>query len=480
MMKKNNLLILAVAALGFAACANDETTAVNEKLAESNAISFRANVTGNMRAAASDDGTGTYGLKTIGFKAFATKAGKTYAEGAYFPEEQFSWNAGSSTYNSVNKYYWPASGNLDFYAYAYPTSLAAQITAHTANTLKFSVTPADAVANQVDLLVAATKDKAKADCTGGVTINFRHTGSQVQFMVKNTSSTLKFDIQDLKVLFISKSGDFAFTAANTDTKNSAQLAFNQWSNWGTANVSTGYTTTFTKSVAAGAATAANITEANMILVPQSFTAATKYASASDNALLNGAFVAMRLKIMNNNTSSDVIADAGYTTSTDAWAIWPLPAPDVTTGENHGWLPGKKYTYTIDLAGGGYYEKNKASTDDNLDPILEGAEIKFVDVTVDDWADGPNTTIGNMTFAKGGTYTENIANAAGTYYITVTGLTSTSNVATSVGSLSSATVGTSGSVTITVPVSADAGTVTVTLTESGTASSTTTINLVPAP
>lgn len=37
-MKKNNLLILAVAALGFAACANDETTAVNEKLAESNAI----------------------------------------------------------------------------------------------------------------------------------------------------------------------------------------------------------------------------------------------------------------------------------------------------------------------------------------------------------------------------------------------------------------------------------------------------------
>lgn len=50
MMKKNNLLILAVAALGFAACANDETTAVNEKLAESNAISFRSLVNGNMRA----------------------------------------------------------------------------------------------------------------------------------------------------------------------------------------------------------------------------------------------------------------------------------------------------------------------------------------------------------------------------------------------------------------------------------------------
>ena len=32
-----------------------------------------------------------------------------------------------------------------------------------------------------------------------------------------------------------------------------------------------------------------------------------------------------------------------------------------------------------------------STDDNLDPILEGAEIKFVSVTVDSWTDFDSDT-----------------------------------------------------------------------------------------
>ena len=45
--------------------------------------------------------------------------------------------------------------------------------------------------------------------------------------------------------------------------------------------------------------------------------------------------------------------------------------------------GKQYTYTVDLAGGGYYENNETG-DEALDPILGGAEIKFVSVTVDDW------------------------------------------------------------------------------------------------
>ncbi len=57
------------------------------------------------------------------------------------------------------------------------------------------------------------------------------------------------------------------------------------------------------------------------------------------------------------------------------AIWPIGG--------YNWEPGKVYTYTIDLAGCGYYETNQ-DTDADLDPILENAEIKFVSVTVDDW------------------------------------------------------------------------------------------------
>ena len=50
-----------------------------------------------------------------------------------------------------------------------------------------------------------------------------------------------------------------------------------------------------------------------------------------------------------------------------------------------WEPGKKYTYTIDLAGCGYHETNIDANED-LDPILEGSIIKFVNVTVDSWTD----------------------------------------------------------------------------------------------
>ena len=47
-----------------------------------------------------------------------------------------------------------------------------------------------------------------------------------------------------------------------------------------------------------------------------------------------------------------------------------------------WTRGYKYTYTIDLAGGGYEEKNGDDSDEDLDPVLENQEIFFVDCTVD--------------------------------------------------------------------------------------------------
>ena len=49
-----------------------------------------------------------------------------------------------------------------------------------------------------------------------------------------------------------------------------------------------------------------------------------------------------------------------------------------------WTRGYKYTYTIDLAGGGYEEKNGDDSDEDLDPVLENQEIFFVYCTVDAW------------------------------------------------------------------------------------------------
>ena len=117
----------------------------------------------------------------------------------------------------------------------------------------------------------------------------------------------------------------------------------------------------------------------MILIPQVLANAGAYASAEVDAAFAGAYIKAQLKIQQKSNSAYIAGAA----DTPVDALWPLP-----TGI---WLPGHTYTYTVDIAGGGYYTTNQ---DDNadLDPILEGAEIKFVTVTVDDWANGGETAI----------------------------------------------------------------------------------------
>ncbi len=375
-MKKNNLLILAVAALGFAACANDETTAVNEKLAESNAISFRANVNGQMRAADINATT----LETTGFYVSARKHNP---DAEYFTDAAYTiyeTPGDVKTWTCATKYYWPSDNSeLDFYAYS-PKAIGdghnAQITAH-ANYKTFTVQPSTTISEQVDLIFANTNQKKKSTDNNGVVLNFRHTGAKIVCKVQNSSSSLKFGVEGWKVGYLSPSGTFTFADENTDGNNTGSgttLDYNQWDSWGTRSVNTEYASTFTKKVIAASAGATDL-DGEMILVPQALTAATDYASTEANAKLNGTFIAVKLYIL-NAANDALIAGGGETGSpTTIWAIWPIGG--------YNWEPGKKYTYTIDLAGGGYYEQNNDG-DVDLDPLLEGAEIKFVTVTVDDW------------------------------------------------------------------------------------------------
>ncbi len=412
MMKKNNLLILAVAALGFAACTNDETIAVNETLAESNAISFRANVGGQMRAA--DITTSTI----TSFKAYA----KLSSDGTstYFAEDEFTKSG--NTFNSTAKHYWPASGSLDFYAYAPATST--QYTHSTTETLSFVVTPSDNVNEQVDLVVANTNGKSKAgqylasdpynssasspDKTygaDGIPLNFRHAESKVVVLFKNTNSNLKIDVKAFKIVNVDNSATYTYTKAsntstdgnNTEPANSGTTLNSEWTNNTTYDHTYTVTPENTNQIAAGTSTAVYLQDAGtasntvnenicMILVPQTTTGVGAYTGSNvGDALESGkTYIAVKMIIRNNdslddgtvvgtpNTNGTIIADAS---ADGKWAIWPVAFT---------WLPGKKYIYTIDLADGGYWEKNDKGDDTALDPVLYGAEIKFVQVTVDDW------------------------------------------------------------------------------------------------
>lgn len=396
---KKSFFILATAALALASCSRDVIVDENQTFNDANEISFRAMEAPVRRAA---DQTATT-LQASG-KGFYVTAIHSVGSTTYFDNVQFKYNAG--TYFSDNKYYWPASGTLDFFAYA-PATDGAQLSRTDYKT--FTVAPSATVADQVDLIYANTDGKSKTATytTGtygslGVPLNFRHAGAKIVVKVKNNAdNNLKFEITGVKIVNVDGSATFTYNDDpstgdnNTDTNDgSVQLKSTDWSN-NTDDQTVTYSKTLTANTISAKQTTGQFLNAggtigtedqsvNMILIPQSTPAAgSSYSAAAANSKYTGSYIALKMVIKNKDASETVIADASQDVSSDNnWAMWPV---------QFTWVPGKKYTYTIDLANGGYWELNH-DTDADLDPILENAEIKFVDVTVDDWSDAAGVDV----------------------------------------------------------------------------------------
>jgi hypothetical protein len=377
---KKKIFLFAVAALALAACSNDETVTVNQ----SDAISFRPLMSNVTRAADATLGT------TGSFKATAFKTGETTSP--YFDEVVFTGTGG--TYTSAQKYYWPAGdGKLDFYAWS-PSNLNAGANDYN----NFTITPSTTVANQIDFVYAVTKGWGKTTRSGGngVAINFRHAESKIKFNVQNTNNNLKITVGTVTIKNLRGSETFSWNGVTNGTTPTAAAAANTDGQY-TSGVLTYLNGTWTKSsaqtaeyttpamyatsnynVLTGIVAAKDIvgsgaaSDYDMILIPQALKIETTYASGDENAAFEGACILVQLKIQNKEDGSYIIG------SSEAFvtAMWPLTALT--------WLPGHQYTYTIDLAGGGFNPTNTADNNDDLDPILEGSEIKFVTVTVDNW------------------------------------------------------------------------------------------------
>lgn len=362
-----------MAAIGFVACSSDETVAVNQN--DPDAISFRPLVSGITRAT---DITATT-LQSSGFTVFAT-AGSTF-DTKYFNETAFTYSAGA--YISATKYYWPSTGTLDFYAYAY-NGADGQVT-HTAQTKAFTVTPNSTAANQTDLVFANTNGKSKDGTydtskkygADGVPLNFRHAESKITVQLKNTSTTLKVTVKDVAIGYLNTTGTYTYSGSTTNADTDHASEYLKFADW-TAKSGTGsYTQTATTTSYTSATATAALPE-SFILIPQALTTATAYSGTTarngdtPGSPFNGAFITVQLKIQNAATNAYIVGADGDNYVT---ALWPLPAGT--------WNPGYHYTYTVDLAGGGYYPDNR-DTNTDLDPILGGAEIKFVTVTVDGW------------------------------------------------------------------------------------------------
>ncbi len=478
MMKKNNLLILAVAALGFAACANDETTAVNEKLAESNAISFRANVGGNMRTPNGN------GVKTTpwenGDKLYVYA---TYKTAKYF-QDQFDYD-GSTGFFSTTKYYWPSdvsSNHVTFDAFWG----AAQSTSN-GKELASAYTVDTDVDNSKDLLYANEEiDDKPAD--GGVALNLRHMLSQVIVKVANDQANLKITVGGFRIGYIAKTGTFLYTGGKTTinetgSKTATLIKRTDWTVTSAA-ADNKFDQEAVDMATLTSTAAATVLGKAWIMMPQDLRAATAYSSpetkgsVSGDPTLNGAYIAVKMKIesLDNAADKNVVG----TVVAEQWCYWPIGTE---------WKPGYVYTYTVNVGSGGYQPRDQ-DNDSQLDPVLDGAFIWFTpSCSVDAWV-AEERYIGDVTYTAGATYTYNVANGTtGVQSFKVTGLTPGSTVAVESATnnnklsgitVSPTTVPANGTVTVSGTLADNEGTVqtsTITLNETGAGTSTTIINIV---
>jgi len=381
---KKNYWILAAAAVALAACSNDDTIAVNQGIEEANTINFSTIVEGQTRAA---------GITTANIESFYVTANR--GTDIYFGEAPVQFAKDNSTdpvsYRSQTKYYWPSEGKLDFYAFA-PAAGDGSTISRTDST-GFSVTPAPAPADQQDFVYGVVRQQDKATNGDGVHLNFRHAMSNVIIQLKNESTDKKVTVNNVAIGFILPTGTFhpVFKTAEGN-----QIGFCTNGTGGISNVTdadeTGYyitpdawaadgtrrsyTQTATTTAYAANTTTATPLPTDMILVPQTLVKEEGYSAATAGSGYNGACITVQLKIQDAQDHYLAGTATEYVT-----AMWPLAATR--------WLPGHKYTYILDLAGGGYFPTNQENTDENLDPILKNQEIFFLTPTVDEWiaADG---------------------------------------------------------------------------------------------
>lgn len=402
---KKTLFLFATAAIALASCSSDDTIAENMGLNAANEISFRAFKTNVTRGADAD-------FSQVGnaFKVTAFQTGGTTTK--YFANETFTKQA-AGAFISEQKHYWPLDNNLDFYAWQ-PASLSATSDDYTS----IEVTPGTTINAQPDLVYAVTRNWGKKSegtpvahvidgDPEGVTINFRHAESKIAIKLENTNPNLKITVGDVKIANLRGTEKFSWNGVTDGTTSTAAASANTDGQYttGTLTYLNGTWTSTSAQTSAYSVTmesaesynvfdgivaaktlyssAVNAKNFDMILIPQALNIGTAYPEATEGSPFANAYISVKLKIQNKPGDAYIVGgdtDPNKDANGYVEAMWPLT--ELT------WLPGHKYTYTVNLAGGGYFPTNKEAigTGTALDPILAGAEIKFVTVTVDAWKD----------------------------------------------------------------------------------------------
>ncbi len=334
---------------------------------------------------------------------FVVKA--TYGDQIYIDADTYV-KSGETWVNQTAKRYWPATGDVRFYAAKNAgenfvwNGLLPEIQNYTIATK---------VDDQLDLIYAVENASRPATAGAQTPINFRHALSQVMFKAKNTNKNIYVEIQNVEIRNIASQGTYKFKAtgetttttpghagegtyqtdgrgewaypetlvkANFTTNNFvADLVADQF---GVAVTANGVDLNYTASVDAKTTDKDNI----MILLPQETAAWAPNGIETPADATTGAMFFVNCKIWNvadgtavNKATDVVLWDSSV--AENGWAAIPVQIK---------WEEGKRYVYTFifDENTTGGYDPNEPNV-----PVL--FPISF-NVTVDDFVDGGNTNV----------------------------------------------------------------------------------------
>lgn len=334
-------------------CTNDETTEENL----GNAIEFSAVTNSLTRSAATTTNSigafKTYAYCTNGSEYTLFMNGVTVTKGT------------DGKWTTPSTYFWPNAGSLDFYSVA-PTDV--NITQHSADgTTSYSIDDFEvpySYSAQKDLIYAVNKGETRSEHeTSAVDVNFRHALSQIVFKAKNTNSTLKIQIDGVRIAYVKNKGTYTYsettTSPNLSTDVSSTSAAVGQGSWALETSKTYYTAGITSKTLTGVAEATDLTTTSdgsytgsLFLLPQELAAWDVDNDPNNNSL--GAIFLVKCRIWGGD---------GYNTE-----LWPNVSDgtsrEVAIPVTINWDEGYKYTYTFVFGEGGGYVP---PTPDDPDP-----------------------------------------------------------------------------------------------------------------
>ena len=313
--------MLSIAALLLAACSSSEDTTLNQEPLSQDYIMLRPMTTGTTRGVVTT---------ATNFREFKVKA-----------------TAGAGT--TPDRRLWPATGTLNFDAYA-PSNLT------DAYTVK------NFPANQEDVMVAYETGSKAANLVTGVPLYFRHVMSQISILATNMD-TENYEVKVLGVKLVNLKGSGQLTHPSSST--GSAFSWDNYTPWAAESLNTPNSTTSRASQAITLdGSAIDITFGNgpMLVLPQQLTAADLTNVATTDAYLS---VLVQIKTKQTIYEADHTTirfqanEVIYPRQKTATSLSYLPDPTASAAAvgsfgfaaipiNTLLKPGYKYTYTINF------------------------------------------------------------------------------------------------------------------------------------